>query len=79
MPKKVTTIVVTGRPIRSASNAPNGNAGMISQLAKLTIAPAEVSFIPFETRISGPKLSVKINATLYRHQTDPLRTTPKSS
>ena len=36
----VTTNIETGRPIRSATQAPNGNAGMINQLARLTIALA---------------------------------------
>jgi hypothetical protein len=62
--KKVTTIVETGRPIRSEAQAPNGSAGMINQLARLTIAPAEVRVMPFVTRNSGPKLSGKMNAIL---------------
>ena len=53
MATKITTIVDTGRPIRSTINAPNGSAGMNSQLVKLTIAPAEDSSTPFDTRYSG--------------------------
>jgi hypothetical protein len=36
----VTTYVETGRPIRSATQAPNGNVGMINQLARLPMALA---------------------------------------
>ena len=79
MATKITTIVDTGRPIRSTINAPNGSAGMNSQLVKLTIAPAEDSSTPFDTRYSGPKLKGKMNAILYKLQMHPLSTTPRSS
>ena len=64
MAKKVTTIVGTGRPIRSATHAPNGSAGMINQLVKLTIAPAEVSVTPCVTKYPGPKLNGNMSAVL---------------
>jgi len=64
MTMKLITIVVTGRPARSATQAPIGRAGMINQLARLTIAPAEAIAMPFVARNSGPKLSGKMSATL---------------
>src|SRR5262249_53478528 len=62
--RKHVIIVAVGRPIRSASQAPKGTAGMITQLAVLTTALAVSVSEPAAFRKAGPNAGTMIKPIL---------------